>query len=197
MYLPEPNPSFLFLRFAICHWHAKSRHLRFSTRYWRKTSLLVLCLKSKTHSMALNMILLSFTSKHNCHGTISQSQFSPPMEITTCFVKLTLHRWPQLYDFVISQHQQARRLVFHKSIPAFYFPYFLCPRIPSRHQKRSFTAGGGECQVIHQASSTNLFQKRAGLTLRALHFKARCLTLDFWIDGLILRLSAYQFPISR
>lgn len=86
MYLPEPNPYFLFLRFATCHWHAKIQHLKFSMRYWGKTSLICLpCLKAKTHPMTLNMILLSFTSKHNCHGTVSQSQFSAPMEITTAF----------------------------------------------------------------------------------------------------------------
>lgn len=197
MYLPEPNPSFLFLRFAMCHWHTKSQHLRFSMRYWGKTSLLILvCLKAKTLPVALNMILLSFISKHNCHGTVSQSQFSPPMGITTCLAKLTLQGWPQLCDFSSASTSKQGNLCPISPIQHFTFLTFFA------HTSHPDIRKDPLWQVMGSVKSpgtlcTNLFQKRAGLTLRALHFKARCLILDFWIDGLVLRLSAHQFPISR
>lgn len=149
MYLPEPNPCFLFLRFAMCHWHAKNQHLRFSVRYWGKTSLLVLLYLKAKYIQWLWIWFFCLSPANTTAMAVCQSQFSPPMEITTCLAKFTLWGCPQLYDFFISQHQQARRLASQKSHPAFYFPYFFCPHIPSRHQKRPFTAS----QVTQQAPS--------------------------------------------
>lgn len=122
--------------------------------------LILVCLKAKTLPMALNMILLSFTSKHNCHGTVSRSQFSPPMEITTCLAKLTLQGRPQLCDFSSANTSKQGDLCPISPIQHFTFLNF-CPHIPSRHQKRPFMAGYGKCQVIHQALSEPIcFRKK-------------------------------------
>lgn len=176
MYLPEPNPCFLFLRFAMCHWHAKNQHLRFSVRYWGKTSLLVLLyLKAKIHPMALNMILLSFTSKHNCHGSLpkpvlpSHGNHYLPCQVHS--LRVTSALW------LFHQPTPASKETCIPKVPSSILLslLFLPPHPIQTSEKTLYSKSSHSTGTL----STNLFQKIAGLTLRALHFKARYLTLDF------------------
>lgn len=154
--------------------------------------LILLCLKAKTHPMALNVVLFSFTCKHDCRSTVSQSWFSPLLEILTCFGEFTPQSNLSSTTFSGTNtskhgHQSC------KSHPAFYFP-FPCPHITFPDIRK----GPSWQMVTQQAPSAPIcFRKWAGLALVALCFKARCLTLDIWIDGLILSLSEHQFPIGR